>query len=518
MADLVSESPPPVSAPPPAAGLDRSLLRGIAWTGGAKWATQLLGWSSTLLVANLLGPDPYGLIGMASVFLGLVSTLTEFGLGTAIISLRKLSAEQNRQLNTIALALGVVGALLTCAAAWPLGWIYREKQLPMIIVAMSSTFVLSALRIVPTAQLQRDLLFRRLAILETLQSVVFAIANVVFALLGFGVWTLVIGAVVSQTVGTILTWMARPERFAWPRRDSLGGALQFSSHVLISRLAWYLYTNADFAVAGLVFGKSVLGAYTLAWQFASIPIDKISAMIARVTPAYFAAAQDDNRTMRGILLNITEGLAFLTLPATFGLALVAPEFVRLILGPEWSAAIVPLQLLSIYASYRSLVTILPQVLTVKGDTKWTMWLGVWTAVALPIGFLIGSRFGPAGIAAAWIIVYPIFTIPLYKRTFAAIQLERGPYLHVLWPSLRGALAMAAAVLAARILLPQGMPNAWRTGALVAIGVVVYGAVTVYPQLGRMKRLLASVRGTGGGAAADAAAVAAATERDDEATA
>ncbi|MBK8646287.1 MAG: lipopolysaccharide biosynthesis protein [Gemmatimonadetes bacterium] len=474
MADLVSESPPPIGSRPPAAALDRSLLRGIAWTGGAKWATQLLGWSSTLLVANLLGPDPYGLIGMASVFLGLVSTLTEFGLGTAIISLRKLSAEQNRQLNTIALGLGIVGALLTCAAAWPLGWAYREEQLPMIIVAMSSTFVLSALRIVPTAQLQRDLLFRKLAILETLQSVIFAAANVVFALLGFGVWTLVMGSVISQAVGTILTWVARPERFAWPRRDSLAGALSFSSHVLISRLGWYLYSNADFAVAGLVFGKSVLGAYTLAWQFASIPIDKISAMIARVTPAYFAAAQDDDPTMRSILLNITEALAFLTLPATFGLALVAPEFVRLILGPEWSAAIVPLQLLSIYASYRSLVTVLPQVLTVKGDTRWTMWLGVWTAIALPIGFLIGSRVGPGGIAAAWIIVYPLFTMPLYLRTFAAIGLTREPYLRVLWPSLRGALAMSAAVLAARVLLPQAMPNTLRTLALVVTGVVVYG--------------------------------------------
>ncbi|MBK6843381.1 MAG: oligosaccharide flippase family protein [Gemmatimonadetes bacterium] len=224
--------------------------------------------------------------------------------------------------------------------------------------------------------------------------------------------------------------------------------------MLISRLAWYLYSNADFAVAGLVFGKTVLGAYTLAWQFASIPIDKISAMIARVTPAYFAAAQDDDPTMRSILLNITEALAFLTLPATFGLALVAPEFVRLILGPEWSAAIVPLQLLSIYASYRSLVTVLPQVLTVKGDTRWTMWLGVWTAIALPIGFLIGSRVGPGGIAAAWILVYPLFTMPLYRRTFAAIGLTREPYLRVLWPSLRGALAMSAAVLAARVLLPQ----------------------------------------------------------------
>ncbi|MFN8666714.1 MAG: lipopolysaccharide biosynthesis protein [Gemmatimonadaceae bacterium] len=506
MSDLVSESPPPIGARPPAAGLDRSLIRGIAWTGGAKWATQLLGWSSTLLVANLLGPDPYGLIGMASVFLGLVSTLTEFGLGTAIISLRKLSAEQNRQLNTIAVGLGVTGALLTCAAAWPLGWAYREKQLPMIIVAMSSTFVLSALRIVPTAQLQRDLLFRKLAILETLQSVIFAAANVVFALLGFGVWTLVIGSVISQAVGTLLTWLARPERFAWPRRDSLSGALSFSSHVLISRLAWYLYTNADFAVAGLVFGKSVLGAYTLAWQFASIPIDKISAMIARVTPAYFAAAQDDDPTMRSILLNITEGLAFLTLPATFGLALVAPEFVRLVLGPEWSAAIVPLQLLSVYASYRSLVTVLPQVLTVKGDTRWTMWLGVWTAIALPIGFLVGSRFGPAGIAAAWIIVYPIFTIPLYRRTFAAIGLSREPYLHVLWPSLRGALAMVAAVLAARILLSQSMPNTLRTLALVATGVAVYGATTVWPQLGRVKRLLGSLRVPASEAAAAAAAV------------
>jgi hypothetical protein len=112
MADLVSESPPPVSAPPPAAGLDRSLLRGIAWTGGAKWATQLLGWSSTLLVANLLGPDPYGLIGMASVFLGLVSTLTEFGPrdGDHQPAEAQCGAEPPAQHHRT-LALGVVGAV-----------------------------------------------------------------------------------------------------------------------------------------------------------------------------------------------------------------------------------------------------------------------------------------------------------------------------------------------------------------------------------------------------------------------
>jgi O-antigen/teichoic acid export membrane protein len=453
--------PAPVRLPE----MQRSLARGIAWTGGGKWLTQLLTWGATIVVARILGPDAYGLVGMAALFLGLVTMFTEFGLGTAIVSLHDLTERQIAEVNSVAVLLGLGGTLLTCLSAWPLSRFFHEPAVFWIVIAMSANFVISGLRLTPYALLQKDLRFKLLAVLEGAQAVVFALTNVVCALLGFGYWTLVIGAVVSQLFAAVSTIAFRAHGFARPSREGLHGVLRFSNHILLGRLAWYVYSNADFAVAGRVLGKTALGAYSFGWQFASIPVEKITAMVTRVTPAYFAAAQHDNAALRRLLLNVTEGLAFLTLPATVGIALVAPEFVRLALGPEWTGAIAPLQVLCVYASYRSLVTLLPQILNIKGDARWTMWLGIATALALPPSFYLGSHFGPVGIAAMWILVYPIFTIPLYRRTFMRIEMPVAEYLAVLWTPIRGTLLMAGAVLGLRLALPDVWPSALRLGLL-----------------------------------------------------
>ena len=473
--------------------MQRSLARGIAWTGGAKWLTQLLTWGTTIVVARILGPDAYGLVGMAALFLGLVTMFTEFGLGTAIVSLRDLSHRQIAQVNAVAVLLGLGGTLLTCLAAWPLSRFFHEPAVFWIVIAMSANFIISALRLTPYSLLQRDLRFKLLAMLESAQAVVFAVTNVACALLGFGYWTLVIGSVVSQLFAAISTMAIRSHGFARPSRDGLHGVLRFSNHILIGRLAWYVYNNADFAVAGRMLGKSALGAYSFGWQFASIPIEKITAMVTRVTPAYFAAAQHDNHALRRMLLNVTEGLAFLTLPATVGIALVAPEFVRLALGPEWAGAIAPLQVLCVYASYRSLVTLLPQILNVKGDARWTMWLGIATALVLPVTFYFGSAYGPVGIAAMWVLVYPVFTIPLYRRTFRQIELPLHEYLGVLWTPVRGTLLMAAAVFGLRLALPASWSLAVRLGLLIGAGALAYGVTTALPQRERLRKILAMLK-------------------------
>src|SRR5437763_6655187 len=92
-------------ASPPARELDRSLIRGIAWTGATRWATQLLGWASTLIVARLLAPTDYGVVGMAMIYLGFMQLVNEFGLGSAIIQRRDLTADQISRLNGLALLL-----------------------------------------------------------------------------------------------------------------------------------------------------------------------------------------------------------------------------------------------------------------------------------------------------------------------------------------------------------------------------------------------------------------------------
>src|SRR5438034_11511865 len=242
-----------------ARALDRSLLRGVAWTAAAKWASQALSWVSWLIVARLLTPADYGLVGMAAIYLGLITVLSEFGLGTAVLAVRELSVEQLNQLNGLAVLLGLASLLASCIVAIPLGRFFHAPQLPLVVVAMSTTFVITSFKTVPLALLQRDLRFKALAFIDLSQALVLAISMVGFAVAGLRYWTLVCGAVLSALISTGAMLRLRRAAFAWPRPKSLKPAITLRSNVLISRLCWYTSSNADFLFAGRLLATDALG-------------------------------------------------------------------------------------------------------------------------------------------------------------------------------------------------------------------------------------------------------------------
>src|SRR5438132_2025682 len=284
--------------PVEARALDRSLLRGVAWTAAAKWASQALSWVSWLIVARLLSPEDYGLVGMAAIYLGLITLLSEFGLGAAVLAVRELGVEQLNQLNGLAVLLGLASLLASCIVAIPLGRFFHAPQLPLVVVAMSTTFVITSFKTVPLALLQRDLRFKTLAFIDLSQALVLAISMVGFAVAGFRYWTLVCGGLLSALISTGSVLRLRRVPFGWPRRKSLKPAITLSSNVLVSRLCWYTSSNADFLVAGRILGKAALGFYNVAWTLASIPVDKVAALVGQVTPAFFSAVQTDHPAMR----------------------------------------------------------------------------------------------------------------------------------------------------------------------------------------------------------------------------
>src|SRR5438876_9535802 len=177
-----------------ARALDRSLLRGVAWTAAAKWASQALSWVSWLIVARLLTPADYGLVGMAAIYLGLITVLSEFGLGTAVLAVRELSVEQLNQLNGLAVLLGLASLLASCIVAIPLGRFFHAPQLPLVVVAMSTTFVITSFKTVPLALLQRDLRFKALAFIDLSKPWVWGSAWADSAAPGLGTGTLGSGA------------------------------------------------------------------------------------------------------------------------------------------------------------------------------------------------------------------------------------------------------------------------------------------------------------------------------------
>jgi len=483
-----------VEAPPANAQLaDHSLVRAIAWTGAARWATQLLTWASTIVVARILAPSDYGLFAMATLFLGLVALISEFGLGQAVVVLREMSQDHVEQINALSVGFGGLLFLLSCAAAIPLGHFFHTAKLPAVIVVMSLSFVISGAQVVPDALLQRSLRFKLLAWLDTIRAFTQAPMTIVLAWLGFGYWSLALGSLAGVTVYTALMLLACPCAFARPRFGEIRRALAFSGDVLGSRVAWYIYSNSDFLMAGHLLGQALLGTYTLAWTIASTPVEKITNMVTRVTPAFFSTVQDDKPELRRYLLWITEGMALLTFPASFGMAAVADQFVLFVLGPKWIAAAMPLRLLSFYAALRSLTTLFPSILNARRHSRFVMWNTVWAAVAFPTAFYYSSRWGTTGIATTWIILYPIITAPFLWRTFRDIELPTLDYLRSLVPALRGCLIMTLLVIGVRVIMPSG----WRLGVRFAISVVA-GGLAYLTVLGiserkRLRRFIALLR-------------------------
>jgi O-antigen/teichoic acid export membrane protein len=485
-----------VATPPTGAELDASLVRGIAWVGAARWSTQALTWIATLIIARLLSPSDYGIFSMALLYLGFLSLVTEFGLGAAIVTIRNLSGRQISQLNTVSIFLGVAGFALTVAAAFPLGHFFHSPELPAVLIVMALGFVISSFQSVPSALLQKELRFKLISIIELAKTTSTALVMLPLAFWGARYWTLVAGALVGSLIATVLTLARKRHGFAMPDFAELGQAIRYSWQVLIARIGWYSYSNSDFLVAGRVLGPIVLGYYTLAWNLATMPIDKITTLVSSVTPGIYSAAQEDFSALKRYLLKPTEVLSLVLFPVMAGLALVSKDAVLILLGSKWESAIIPLQLLSIYACIRSVMPLFAQILMVTGDSKYVMWTNVTSALLFPVAFLVGSRWGALGIAATWVLIYPINAVPLYSRVLKRIDLTSAEYLHALWPGLNGTFVMVIGVLILKLFLRNLHVPLASLSIQIASGVLFYLATMVLfhrARLGIISRVFSLLR-------------------------
>ena len=474
--------------------LDRSLAQGIAWRGGIRWFTQLVSWAATLMVARLITPTDYGLFAMAMVYAGCVQLVNELGLSLAIVQRRDLTEEQIAQLGGLTVLASVALFVLSVGLAGPVASFFGERTVRGIIIALSPTFVMRGVQVVPRSLLARDLEFRRLAWIDAGEAVLWSSTTLVGAFLGLRYWALAWGAVVSGFAVMGVLCLLRPHRLAWPRDlRSVAGAVNLGWYVVVSQLCWYVYNHADLTIVGRLLGKAALGAYTKGSDIASIPVDRISAMIGQVTPAVFAAAQDDHKTLRRYLLGLTEGLALITFPISVGLALVADLFVLTVLGEQWRPAIVPLRLLGLFGGFRAIFNLFPQMLVATGHARLNMRFNLLMAVWLPTALYAGAHWGTTGVALGWVIGYPLVTIPCFVRaTLRILGLRARDYFRALWPAASAAAGIAVTVLALRVILPQAWSPWLHLGVVVLAGGVAYVAVLLLAHQARMQEVAARV--------------------------
>lgn len=449
---------------------------GLAWTAGAKWATQFLTWASVVIAARLLTRDDYGIGGIAGMFVGITNTLAEFGIGTAVLHMPELDRRALGQLHSFSMMLctGIFGISLLAAPA--LAWFFHSNHV-LFFAVTNLGFLITGLQAVPSGLLQRDMDYRRMAFLDAVTALVQCVITVVTAWLGWGYWALLAGPGLGKLSAASMLCYWKPVSFRWPHWATIRKPVEMGRHVAVARVAAAAYANADGMVVGRTMGEAVLGTYQMAMNLAAAPSDKICSLIMRTATPLFANVKDDHGMVRRYYLIIVEVLSLAVMPLMLGLAMVAPHATRLILGPGWEGVTRPLQWLSLFMILRVLGVVAEQVLVSQRLTRFTMRMSILNLVVMPAAFIVAAPWkGANGVAAAWTALTPITVLPLLVILLRKIDLPYREYALALLPAVVCSGTMCGALWLATWRLPQAWPGAVRIAAEITLGAVIYAGM------------------------------------------
>ena len=453
--------------------LGRLVRDGVFWLTAVKLGGQLLSWAITVYVMRILSPSDYGLVAMAGVFIGFVILFNEVGLSAAIVQRQELGQEDLSGIfwSVLCINLALCGACFVSAPA--VAAFYAEPRVADVIRIASLVFILRSIGLVSNNMLAREMSFNRQSQAALIGNAAGAVATLLLAMEGAGVWSLVYGSLIAEGIANLLLILFYPWRpafaFSFSRVKRL---VEFGAKVAVARLFWYLSSNMDLLIAGKVLGRTQVGYYAVAVQFALIPLDKLVSTIAQVAFPAFSKVQDDTVLLRRYYLKIANLVSFVTFPVCWGIFLVAESAVPLLLSDKWQPVVLPLQILSMVTPLRALHILNTPLETALARPGVTIGNFAIIIVVLSASFFLGSAYGLEGLAYSW-LVFPVVFLITTSITLRLVKLPLLDYFKELRHPFLGTAFMVIAVLTVQSAALAGRSHATHAAGTVAVGVLAY---------------------------------------------
>jgi len=474
--------------------IGKDVSRALKWSTFGKFSSQIVTWAITLIVIRILEPKDYGLIAIASSFITLFTLVSDMGLGAALVQAEQITTEKIRAIQGAVFlsALVIVGTILILAPAISL--FFEVSQLSSVLSALAVLFLIEAFRSVPHNLLVRALDFKKIAWIELVSRILGAISTLALALYGAGVWALVLGNLIAHLVGTIGTVVStRYSPVPSFRMRVIVNEFRFGASILGQSIIWWVYSQADVFIVGKMLSVYALGLYSIASHLAKLPLQKVGEVVNQVTLSAFSKSRNDPDATLSQLRTSVSFLFITSFPIFFGISSVAQEVTDVILGPQWSEAVVPIVLIPLIMPLRLVSAPLSQALNALGKPNVVIVNLAISAVVIPSGLFIGVQWGVEGVCWALVICSPI--------TFCVTVLRGAPYtgfggrevLVVLWRPFVAAALMYGVVFASRFLMPDYLTDTARFAVLVGIGGAAYLGVILVLAGDECRKLISFVR-------------------------
>ncbi|MDM8553303.1 MOP flippase family protein [Desulfococcaceae bacterium HSG7] len=459
--------------------LRKSAVSGIKWSSISQFGKQGLSFIVTAILARLLNPSDYGLIGMATVVIGFMQLFKDLGTSAAIIQRQNLSQILISSIFWMNAGFGILMMGLTWLIVPFVSLFYHEPRLTFVLRVLSFSFVISGLSIVQNALLQKKLSFDMLAKSEIISAVCGSIIGIAMAVKGFGVWSLVVQTITAELCMTICLWISSDWR---PSLCFSGAEIKSISSYSLNLTGYsifnYFARNADYIIIGRYLGAQDLGYYTLAYRLMLYPLQSVTSVIGRVLFPIFSQIQNDNERFRRVYLKICFSIALITFPMMTGLWVVSESFILSILGEKWCTVIPLLMILAPVGMIQSVGSTVGAIYQAKGRTDWMFRWGIATGTFATICFIIGVRWGIMGVAWAYFFAsFIVFAYPNFAIPFRLIELKFRELLSVLWRPFVCSMMMFSVLLCIQFLLLEHLLPIEELFILTVSGIAIYGSVT-----------------------------------------
>jgi len=449
-----------------------------AWLGAMNVASRALQIVMVIVLANLLSPKDFGLLGIGLLVLSGLENFSDLGLNSAVIQQKEENVDRYLDtMWTLQLARGAVLATVIVLIAPVVASVFNEPRATDIVrlIALSPIFV--ALRNPGIVYFKKDLDFHLEFLYQMSGSVTRFAVSLAWALLSPTVWALVAGLVASEFVKTLFSYAGHGYR-PWLSfdRERAGELINYGKWITGNSILYFLNSEGDDAIVGWLLSATALGFYQMAFRLSNAPATEVTQVISNVMFPAFSTLQDDLWALRDAYYRMLQVTMFVSFPMAFGIAAVADVFVLTFLGQEWAQMITVMKILAGYALLRSIGKTMSPLWKAIGRpdyiTKVSL-LRVVIAAILIIPATNAYGINGAGLVILGTYLFPTFPIDVYLAV-TSIEGSYTRFARELAYPLIGSGAMYALVATVDQRNPLA-PGVVEFALLVAVGAVTYAA-------------------------------------------
>lgn len=380
-------------------------IKGTFWSAADAFLGHGVMFVVGIVLARLLSPEEYGLIGIVLIFTSVLSSIVDSGFANSLIRKPHVTDNDYNTLFLFNLAVSFLLFFLLFAGAPWIAWFFERPQLVALVRVMGLLLIIQALTIVQNTILTRKIDFKTKTKASFISAISSGTIGIFMAFMGFGVWSLVGQQLSRQFVYSGCLWTFNRWRPKWKfSKESLHYMWGFGWKILLSGLIDKVWADLKKVIVAKYYSSAILGQYSKSGFYANLFSSNLTSIIRRVTYPVLAQVQDDKTRMVNAYRRVIKLSMFISVISMFALGAVSEPFIYCLIGPKWHIAATFLPFICIYRSMYPLQAINLNMLQVQGRTDIFLYLEIIKKI-----ILLGPLFVGAFIGIYWMLACSILT-------------------------------------------------------------------------------------------------------------